>query len=117
MDINNEGWNYNFSKEQTWSIVPLPQGKKPFGCRWIYNIKYNSDGTIERYKPRLIAKGHNQQYVISKMVTVHTILALTVTNNWVLGSCRGFHRKGFHGGTLGIWQCKGNLVCRLLKYL
>ncbi|PNY08246.1 hypothetical protein L195_g004761 [Trifolium pratense] len=31
----------------TWTIASLPPGKKALGCKWVYKIKYNSDGTIE----------------------------------------------------------------------
>ncbi len=41
---------------QTWDIVPLPKGKRVVGCKWVYKIKYGSDGSIERYKARLVAK-------------------------------------------------------------
>jgi hypothetical protein len=34
-------------KNQTWTICPLPKNKKPVGCKWVYKIKYNSDGIIE----------------------------------------------------------------------
>ncbi|XP_068480913.1 uncharacterized protein [Phaseolus vulgaris] len=37
----------------TWKLIALPPGKKALGCKWIYKIKYNSDGTIERFKARL----------------------------------------------------------------
>lgn len=33
-----------------WSVVPSPSGKHSMDCRWIYNIKYESDGTIKRHK-------------------------------------------------------------------
>ena len=31
----------------TWTLTTLPKGKKPIGCKWVYKIKYRSDGTIE----------------------------------------------------------------------
>jgi len=41
----------------TWTLTSLPPGKKPIGCKWVYRVKYKSDGSVERYKARLIAKG------------------------------------------------------------
>ena len=37
----------SLQKNQTWELVDLPPGKKPVGCRWIYTIKYQADGSIE----------------------------------------------------------------------
>jgi len=34
----------------TWKIVDLPDHIKPIGCRWIYKVKHNNDGLVERYK-------------------------------------------------------------------
>jgi len=48
------------STSNTWQLVSLPPGKKPIGCRWVYKIKHNSDGTIDCYKARLVAKGYTQ---------------------------------------------------------
>ena len=49
---------------QTWDIINLPPMKKPIGCRWVFIVKYLSDGKIERYKARLVAQGYNQTYGI-----------------------------------------------------
>jgi Reverse transcriptase (RNA-dependent DNA polymerase) len=49
-------------KNNTWNIITLPKNKKPVGCKCVYKIKYNYDGTIERYKARLVAKGFTQTY-------------------------------------------------------
>ena len=35
-------------------------GKRTVGCRWIFTVKYRADGTLERYKVRLVAKGYTQ---------------------------------------------------------
>ena len=43
------------------AVVHLPAGKHSIGCKWIYKIKYNSNGSIELYKARLVAKGYTQQ--------------------------------------------------------
>jgi len=39
----------------TWIITFLPPDKTAIGCRWIYKIKHRYDGTIDRYKSRLVA--------------------------------------------------------------
>ena len=45
-------------KNKSWEVIDLPERKKTMGCGWIYNIKYKADGTIERYKVRLVVKEH-----------------------------------------------------------
>lgn len=44
----------------TWALTMLPKGKILIGCKWVYKIKYHSDGTIDQYKTWLITKGYNQ---------------------------------------------------------
>ena len=45
----------------TWVVLPLPKGKHAIGCKWIYKVKYKSNGSIERYKACLVAKEYTQQ--------------------------------------------------------
>ena len=54
---------------QTWETVLLPKNKTVIGCKWIFKIKYNVDGTIERYKARLVTKGYTQTYDINYLET------------------------------------------------
>ena len=51
-------------KNSIWELVPLLEGKKIVGCRWIFTIKLNPDGSINRYKVRLAVKGYTQKYGI-----------------------------------------------------
>lgn len=51
-------------------------GKKTVGCQWVFTIKYNSDGTLERYKARLVAKGYTQTYGIDYLETFAPVTKL-----------------------------------------
>ncbi|MFS7910246.1 putative RNA-directed DNA polymerase [Helianthus anomalus] len=80
-------------KNNTWTIVDLPKGKRSIGCKWVYKVKYRSTGEIERYKARLVAKGFNQREGIDfdetfspvvKMVTIRCVISMSVQFNWPL---------------------------------
>jgi hypothetical protein len=42
----------------TWEVVDRPYGCKPVGCKWVFKKKLRSDGTIYKYKARLVAKSY-----------------------------------------------------------
>ena len=46
---------------KTWTLVPLPPDKRTIGCRWVYKVKYHPNGSVDRYKASLVAKGYTQQ--------------------------------------------------------
>ena len=48
-------------KNNTWTLVELPHGKQAIGTKWVYMIKYKADGTLDKYKARLVVKGYVQQ--------------------------------------------------------
>ena len=61
------------------------------GCKWIYKIKTRSDGSIERYKSRLVAKGFTQEYgidyeetfvLIARISSVRALLAVAAARKW-----------------------------------
>lgn len=43
----------------TWVLTSLPFDKHVIGCKWVYKLKYKADGTLDRYKARLVAKVFN----------------------------------------------------------
>ncbi|EXB70633.1 hypothetical protein L484_023818 [Morus notabilis] len=65
-------------KNGTWVMSELPSGKRPVGCKWIFTIKYNSDGSVNRYKARLVAKGFTQSYGIDYQETFAPAKAASV---------------------------------------
>ena len=48
-------------KNGTWKLVDLPNGTKPIGCKWVYKNKYKLDGSLNKHKERLVAKGYAQK--------------------------------------------------------
>lgn len=84
-EFNSTNENY------TWDLVEVTEKMNVVGCRWVFTIKYNSDGTIDRYKARIVAKGYHQQQGIDyedtfspviKLTTIRIVLGLAVNNDW-----------------------------------
>ena len=44
-------------KNGTWKLVDPPYGTRPIGCKWVFKIKYRSNGSLDKHKVRLVAKG------------------------------------------------------------
>jgi hypothetical protein len=51
----------SMSSNDVWDLVEIPDGAKRVGCKWVYKMKYDSKGKIERFKARLVAKGFTQR--------------------------------------------------------
>ncbi|CAL2255541.1 unnamed protein product [Prunus armeniaca] len=77
----------------TWLLVPNPGDKNIIGSKWVYKIKRNPDGTVGRYKARLVAQGFSQEpgfdfgetfSPVVRHTTVRLVLSIAAMNQWKL---------------------------------
>jgi hypothetical protein len=120
-------------KNNTWDMVDLPLGKSVVGCKWVYKIKTCSDGTVDRYKARLVARGFTQEYgvdyeetfaLVARLTSVRALLAVAASRHWSL--CQMDVKNAFLNGDLseevymqlppGLSHST-NKVCRLRRAL
>ncbi|WVZ03717.1 hypothetical protein V8G54_024523 [Vigna mungo] len=139
--MKNECWQKAIESEllaleenQTWDIVPCPPSVKPLGSKFVFSIKLRSDGSIDRYKARLVVLGNKQEYgldydetfaPVAKMTTVRTILALAASKSWPLHQMDV--KNAFLHGDLkeevyitlpgGMSTLSPNTVCKLKRSL
>ncbi|KAE8701406.1 hypothetical protein F3Y22_tig00110548pilonHSYRG00924 [Hibiscus syriacus] len=122
-------------KNNTWDLVPLPQGRKPIGNKWVFKIKRNGDDQVERCRARLVVKGYAQKECIDfneifspvvRLTTVRVVLAMCATLDLHLEQL-DVKTAFLHGNLeeeIYMLQPEGfeekekkNLVCRLNKSL
>lgn len=118
----------------TWTLVKLPPHRNPVGCKWVFRVKENHDGTVNKFKARLVAKGFQQQpgfdfketfSPVVKPVTIRVILSLALTCGWDIQQIDV--NNAFLNGCLqeevymvqppGFESQDSSLVCKLNKAL
>ena len=76
---------------KTWTLVPREQAGKIVENKWVFRVKYNPDGSISKYKARLVEKGFHQTQGVDffetfspvvKPCTIGIILSIAVMNHW-----------------------------------
>lgn len=120
---------------QTWDLVSKPPDVQPVSCKWVFRIKRKTDGSIDRYKARLVARGFSQKYgedyeetfsPVAKMTSVRIVLALAACFGWKLWQLDV--KNAFLYGELDrpiymdqppgfVVEDRPNLVCKLKKAL
>ena len=77
-------------ENETWELVELPPGRSAIGSKWVFRIKYKSDGRVERFKARMVAKWYSQKYGINydetfspvvRFSSIRALLAYAVQND------------------------------------
>jgi histone deacetylase 1/2 len=75
-------------KNNTWHLFPSAHGQNAIDCMWVYKVKWKTDGTVDHYKARMVAKGFKQQCDIDyeytfisvvKAATICVVLSLVVS--------------------------------------
>nr|GEX78789.1 zinc finger, CCHC-type [Tanacetum cinerariifolium] len=100
-----QSWDVAFWKEaindeissimenNTWDLSDLPPGCKPLGCKWIFKRKMKVDGTIDKFKVRLVIQGFRQNKGIdyfdtyapvARITIIRLLLALAAIHNLVI---------------------------------
>ncbi|GKU86114.1 hypothetical protein SLEP1_g683 [Rubroshorea leprosula] len=81
----------SIKKNNTWELVDKPEGKTPIGVKWVYRVKYKVDGSVQKYKARLVGKGYVQKHGIDFLETfsrvarfeiVRLVIALAAQMKW-----------------------------------
>ena len=67
----------------TWDMVDLPLEKFVVGCKWVNKIKTHSDGSIERYKALLVAKGFTQEHGVDYEETFAPMVRLPIVRTLI----------------------------------
>ena len=77
-------------QNHTWELVDLPPGSKSLGYKWIFKKKMKADGSIDKYKARLVVKGYNQKEgldyfdtysPVTRILSIRMLIVITTIHN------------------------------------
>lgn len=68
---------HSLHKNRTWTLIDLPENKKLVDMKWIFRIKTNADGSINKYKARLVARGFSQEFGVDYNETYSPVMRHT----------------------------------------
>lgn len=54
----------SLKRNKTYDVVDLTKRKKTVECKWVFVLNYKTDGSLKRYKVRLVAKGYTEIYSV-----------------------------------------------------
>ena len=96
--LKDPGWTNSMQEEmdaqnqnETMSLVPRLPGMHVLGCRWIHTVKLKADGTPDKLKSRLVARGYEQEEGVDfvdtyspvvRTSTIRVVLNVNVSKNW-----------------------------------
>ena len=106
----------SIKKNDVWDFVPIPEGKLVVTSKWIYKIKHATDGSIEKYKARFVARDFSQKEGIdyeetfapvARYTSIISVLALAIVterNSYGLG----YHNRQHDSRNQSFQICNRN---------
>ena len=78
-------------KNNTWTLVDRPEGRKVIGVKWVFRTKLNADNSINKHKAKLVVKGYAQIFgvdysdtfaPVARLDTIRMLLAISAQKGW-----------------------------------
>lgn len=80
----------SLQENNTWELTTLPKGSRAIPCKWVYRVKTNPDGSVDKFKARLVIKGFSQRQgvdysqtfsPVAKLSTIRSMLSIAAKEN------------------------------------
>ncbi|PKU80183.1 Retrovirus-related Pol polyprotein from transposon TNT 1-94 [Dendrobium catenatum] len=78
-------------QQGTWNLIPPPKNASILGCKWTFRKKFKADGSVARFKARLVAQGNCQEYgldyeetfsPVAKFPTIRVFFTVALYHGW-----------------------------------